>query len=150
VEDLLKMAEVDAVCDIHLDSDARWFLLDLFSHNPRLQLDFAYIDCTHTVEVDAFVTLCAWMHLRPGGLLVFDDLDWVPAYHGPSAIKYSRPEVKHVRAIYDYIRSLADADDACEWGEEELEWPWGFVRKVGAGSSPGTRLLPLITELAKG
>jgi predicted O-methyltransferase YrrM len=149
VEDLLSAAGVDAFCEIRLDSDARWFLLDLFGKNPQLKLDLAYIDCTHTVEVDAFVALCAWVHLRPGGLLVFDDLDWVPAYHGSSADIYSRPDVKHVRALYDYIRSLPDVDDVCEWGEDEFEWPWGFVRKAGADSSGGRPLLPLITGLAK-
>jgi len=141
VEGLLRDANVSASCDVTLGCDARWFLLDLLAKDPCLELDLAFIDCSHTVEVDAFVTLCAWTHLRAGGLLVLDDLDWVPARHDPTAAGYSRPTVAHVRVLFDYIRSLADSDSAGEWGYDEVGWPLGFVRKGGGSFLPLTDVL---------
>ena len=148
--DLAKAAGVDMACDIRLETDGRWFLLDLFRENPELRLDLAFIDCSHAVDVDAFIALSAWVHLRPGGIIIFDDLNWIPAQH-TCMDPCTRPEAAHIREIYDHIRSLPDAGDSCEWLEcvkqdEGFDWPWGLVRKAGTGDE--APLPRLIEELA--
>lgn len=129
VLDRLRDANLLDACDVTLGCDARWYLLDLFRKAPGQWIDLAYIDAAHCVEVDSFIALATWMHLKPGGIIAFDDLDWIPAAHG--APDFSRPEVSHVRAIFDYIGTLTDVEDRAFWGQKEVEWTWGFVRKAG-------------------
>ena len=61
--------------------DARWYMLDLAARHDGPFIDIAYLDLSHTIEVDAFVAAALWNGLKPGGVLVFDDLDWLPAVH---------------------------------------------------------------------
>jgi predicted O-methyltransferase YrrM len=134
--DLVRELGAAAACDITLGCDARWYLLDLLKDAPDEWLDIGFLDASHTVEVDAFVALAMWTHLAPGGIMIFDDLDWTPAAQGESDVTYSRPTTSHVRAIFDYIRALSNATDALEWGGEQLGWPWGFVQKAGSTRPP--------------
>lgn len=127
--DLLRQADLLDICQITFGRDARWYLLDLFRQRPGQWIDLAYLDLTHTVEVDSFVALALWTHIRPGGILVFDDLDWVPAVHGLVNKDISEPNISHVQVIFDYISGLSDADERAEWGKEEVAWRWGFIRK---------------------
>ena len=138
----LRDANLLDACEVTLDCDARWYLLDLFRSAPGQWIDFAYIDAAHCVEVDSFIALAAWTHLKPGGVIAFDDLDWIPSAHG--AAEFSRPEVSHVRAIFDYIGALPDVEDCACWGREEVEWTWGFVRKAGGLAGPQPSLATLL------
>ena len=137
--DLVDELGAEEACDITLGCDARWYLLDLFEDTPDEWLDISFLDASHTVEVDAFVALAMWTHLAPGGILIFDDLDWTPEGHGDPDLTYSRPTTSHVRAIFDYVRALPDAD-VLEWGNEQLGWPWGF-RPEGWINTPVPRQL---------
>ena len=150
--DLLREAGVLEVSRVKFGHDARWFVLDLLSGRPGQWIDFVYLDLTHTIEVDSFVALATWTHLRPGGIIVLDDLDWIPAVdgvmHGLQDMKVvSRPNVKHVRAIFDYLARLPDVNDVTEWGEEEVEWTWGFLRKQGRVGSAEVSLTDLVRRL---
>jgi predicted O-methyltransferase YrrM len=127
VIDRLRDADLLDVCEVTLGCDARWYMLDLFRRSPDQWIDLAYIDAAHCVEVDSFVSLAAWTHLRPGGIIVFDDLDWIPLVEGAKG--FSRPQVSHVRAIFEYISALPDVGEKALWGRQELEWTWGFIRK---------------------
>lgn len=127
--DLLRQASLLGVCRITFGRDARWYLLDLFQHRMGQWIDLAYLDLTHTVEVDSFVALALWTHIRPSGIMVFDDLDWVPAVHGVANKDLSDPNVSNVQVIYDYISSMPDVDERMEWGKKEVNWRWGIIRK---------------------
>jgi predicted O-methyltransferase YrrM len=133
--DLVEAAGAGEWCELTVETDARWYLLDLLSRRPGEWIDLAFVDASHSVDVDAFVALAAWVHLRPGGVLVFDDLDWTAEEHGPADWPFDRRSVRHVRAIYDYVRGLPGVDEAVEWGGAELAWPWGLLRKRGPGSN---------------
>ncbi len=134
-------------CQVTLGCDARWYLLDLLTRVPGEWIHLAYIDASHTVEVDAFVALAAWTHLRPGGVLVFDDLDWVPQRQGPPGSTYSRPASSHVRALYDYVQRLPRVDEAREWDCASVQWPLGLVRKLEPGSRAGCGISELLARL---
>lgn len=149
-EDLVRCAGLADACSICFNTDARWYLLDLFRDMPGRWIDLAFIDASHTVEVDAFVTLALWTHLRPGGLLVFDDLDWVPAVHGPPDMEFSRPSVSHVRTLFEYVSRLPGADEAAEWGRNELGWSYGLVRRRGRGVNSGTGVRSLLAKTSAG
>lgn len=134
VIDLLEDAHLDDVCEVTLKRDARWYLLDLFRASPGCWVHIAYLDADHSVEVDAFLALALWTHLRPGGILVLDDLDWIPAIHDPDDNPYTHQNVPHVRALYEYIARLPDVDQSSEWGQSEIGWAMGLIRKRGPGA----------------
>jgi predicted O-methyltransferase YrrM len=137
-KDLLRQACLLDVCQVTYGQDARWYLIELLSLHPDRWIDFAYVDATHTVEVDSFLALALWTHMRPGGILALDDLDWTAATHAPDATEITAPTISHVRKIFDYISKLPDVDDRCEWGGNEVEWNWGFLRK-GSDSTANSR-----------
>jgi predicted O-methyltransferase YrrM len=145
--DLVDLAGASDHCRTTFNCDARWFLLDLLRSQPDLRFDLAYIDCSHTVEVDAFVALAAWTHLRPNGLVVFDDLAWVPAVQDPAGRGYSRPDESHVRILFEYVRSLPDVDEAVEWDDAQPGWPLGIVGKAG-GERTGRLVTGLLERFA--
>jgi predicted O-methyltransferase YrrM len=138
--DLLRQADLLDICRITFGRDARWYLLDLLRQRPGQWIDLAYLDLTHTVEVDSFAALALWTHMRPGGILVFDDLNWVPAVHGSVYKDLSEPNISNVQVIFDYISGLSDAAERAEWGQEEVAWRWGLLRKRDIA---GTNAVPL-------
>lgn len=145
--DLLETLGLSNWCDVTFEEDARWYLLDLFTTRPHKWLDLAFVDASHSIEIDSFIILAAWTHLRPGGVLILDDLDWTSAEHGSPDPLFNRPERPHVRILYDYVRSLPDVNEAREWGKDEVEWSWGFVRKRGPGLRRGHGLEDLLAVL---
>jgi predicted O-methyltransferase YrrM len=132
-DDLVRAVGGAEHCRIDFDSDARWWLLDLVTERTGEWIDLAYLDAAHTVEVDSFLASALWRHLKPGGMLVLDDLDWTASLHAAPGAVFSRPERSHVRALYDYLRALSDVGDSLEWGRSELDWTWGLVLKRSDG-----------------
>jgi hypothetical protein len=82
------------------------------------------------------------MDLRPGGVIVFDELDWIPFVE--AAKDFSRPDVSHVRAIFEYIGTLPDVGEQACWGRQELGWTWGFIRKRKAGTTAEPSLVTIL------
>lgn len=128
---LLDSLDLGRYAELTTGEDARWYLLDLVASHEGPFIDLAYLDLSHTVEVDAFVAVALWNALKPGGLLVFDDLDWLPAVHGPEGEPYSRSRTPHVAVIFDYVSRLPDVALRRTWGSEEVCWTWGFLQKTG-------------------
>lgn len=130
--DRVHEAGVGDVCDFTFDVDARWYTLDLLRDQPGRWIDFVYLDLSHTIEIDAFVALAVWTHLRPGGIVVFDDLDWSPGEHGTETDqnRTNRPNTQQMQILFDYIRQQPDVGDQTTWGEKELNWRWGFIQKM--------------------
>lgn len=126
-----RVTAVDAadVCRFEFGEDARWYLLELFTGAPGQWVDFAYLDLAHVVEVDAFAALALWTHLEPGGVLVMDDLDWVPAEDATEETGATRSGVSNVEAVFDYVTRLPDAEDWTRWREQGWDREWGFVQK---------------------
>jgi len=145
--DLLRQADLLDICRITFGRDARWYLLDLFRQRRGQWIDLAYLDLSHTVEVDSFVALALWTHMQPGGILVFDDLDWVPAENGLVNKDLSEPTISHVQVIFDYISGLHDVAERDAWGQEEVAWRWGFLRKRHISGADAVPLRDLLRGL---
>jgi predicted O-methyltransferase YrrM len=128
--DLVAAIGASASCEIEYGVDARWYALSLFSWRPSRWLDLVFLDANHSVEVDGFLALAAWTHLRPGGVLIFDDLDWTAARYGPKLKGRTHRGVSHSKLLFDYVRQLGDVASATTWGEAEQHWRWGVVRKA--------------------
>ena len=139
-EELVTVIGAQDSCDIVYGKDARWFLLELFTARPGEWVDLAFLDASHSVEVDAFLALALWTHLSPGGLLLLDDLDWTAAQHAPEARRRTKRKIPHVRVLYDYLCQQNGVGGATIWGTAEQEWPWGIVQKSTSPNLPGIGL----------
>jgi predicted O-methyltransferase YrrM len=51
-------------------------LMKMLEETPRPLFDFAYIDGAHTWDGSGFAFFLVNMMLKPGGWIIFDDLDW--------------------------------------------------------------------------
>ncbi len=53
-----------------------WELAKMITADPRPQFDLCYFDADHTWEGTGFGFVLVDMLLRPGGWIIFDDLEW--------------------------------------------------------------------------
>lgn len=134
-DDLIREAGLRKHCNLTREMDARWFIVDLFTKRPGCWIDMAFLDASHTIEADAFLALGLWTHLRPGGVLVMDDLQWTQHKHGEVTRRSSRPKVRHVRCLFEYLKRMPNAAKSAEWGHEQIRWPYGIIQKEGGPSS---------------
>lgn len=64
------------VTPVFAERSYTWEMARLIRSSPRPQFDLCYFDGGHTWDQTGFGFLLVDMLLRPGGLIVFDDLDW--------------------------------------------------------------------------
>lgn len=64
------------VTPIFAERSHTWELGRMIRQNPRPQFDLCYFDGGHTWDVTGFGFLLVDLLLKPGGWIVFDDLDW--------------------------------------------------------------------------
>ncbi len=110
-----------------------WEMARMLKREPRPQFDFCYFDGGHTWDLTGFGLLLVDMLLRPGGIIVIDDLNWT----------INRSIAKNPSAAKAY--ASYDDDEKSESGVR-LAWntiiphlgytqetarlfPWGIARK---------------------
>ena len=64
------------VTPIYSHRSFTWELHRLLAETPRPQFDYCYIDGAHTWDGTGFSFLLVDLLLKPGGWVVFDDLNW--------------------------------------------------------------------------
>ena len=108
----------------------------MLSASPRPRFDLCYFDGGHVWDETGFGFVLVDRLLRPGGVIVFDDLDWSvdrsPAYRRKPklAARFSPDEAKAktVRLVWDLLLP--------EFGYEKIqeieEIGWGVARKPTA------------------
>lgn len=116
-----------------------WRLLKMLEEHPRRQFDFCYFDGGHFWDPTGFAFFLVDKLLRPGGWILFDDLNWTaksavkPGTAVPGWIaKYPREEqsVEQVRKVFDLlVREHASYTDFL------IEGKWGFARKKPASGA---------------
>jgi predicted O-methyltransferase YrrM len=147
VRDRLRELDLLEQCSVSLGQDARWYIFDLLRDDSGKWIDFVYFDLSHTLEIDAFVALAAWNHLRPGGVMVFDDLDWIPAEHGPSDLETERPDMKQIGVLFEYLTEFPEVGQHGTWGRDTFGWMWGILRKEPRSTEENEDLRKKIDEL---
>ena len=119
-----------------------WELQRLIVATPRPVFDLCYFDGGHTWDETGLGVVLVDMLLRPGGLIVLDDLDWTVAgspYYRENqkrAARFSPDEAAAptVRRVFDLI--LPHLGYAHVRETTGPRWRWGVARKPGA---PETR-----------
>lgn len=107
-------------------------LMELLEKNPRPQFDFAYMDGGKTWEIVGYSFYLVDLLLKPGAIIVFDDLNWTMQKSVASGKSraifddYSPEEqaYSHVRKVWDLLvrEKYADASEHKKLG-------WGIARK---------------------
>jgi predicted O-methyltransferase YrrM len=86
-----------------------WRLMRFLEEGRAGSFDFVYIDGAHTWEVDGLAAFLASLLLRPGGWILFDDLDWTYAKSSVAdqpwvrALPADERETAQVRKIWDLL-----------------------------------------------
>lgn len=115
-------------------SSYTWRLMKLLQESTEPRFDFCYIDGGHSWDVSGFGFLLVDRLLKPGGWVLFDDLDWtysqmVPA-DGPipgwlQQKSAEEIETAQVRQVWELlVKRHPDYDSFAEEGA------WGFARKT--------------------
>ena len=122
------------VTPIFAERSFTWELRKLILKNPRPQLDFCYFDGGHTWDVTGFGFLLVDMLLKPGGWIIFDDLDWTidlslrsPPNRAKQYDRYCSDEksTPGVRSVYELIVPHLGYSNF----EEIKEYQYGIARK---------------------
>jgi predicted O-methyltransferase YrrM len=123
-----------------------WELMKLAREEPRPRFDLCYFDGGHTWDDTGFGFVLVDMLLRPGGTVVFDDIDWSiehsSAYSkNPKRMaRYSEDEraAKTVRLVWDLL--------VPEYGYAHVrEFPeigWAVARKPAAPAGGRAAAVP--------
>jgi predicted O-methyltransferase YrrM len=116
-----------------------WFLHDalgdqLASGRIEPRYDFVFIDGAHTWDVDALAFLLADRLLRPGGWILFDDLDWKLDERWPSVPPRQR-SLAQVTEIWDLL-VVTHSD----YDQFHCDGHWGWARK-SSNAPAASRLL---------
>jgi predicted O-methyltransferase YrrM len=115
------------VTPIFAERSFTWELGELLKENPEPRFDLCYLDGGHTWDTTGFAFFLVDMLLRPGGVIVFDDMDWTAAAspRGGKGVPESQKTVKQVRKVFDLLvkpRGYVDLEEFQEAG-------WGLARK---------------------
>lgn len=134
VDVLADVGVAHRVTPIFADRSFTWELGSMLEQTPRPQFDFCYLDGGHTWDVTGFAFLLVDMMIKPGGVILLDDLDWSidgsPHARTPAGQRtyeaYSDDEkaAKGVRMTFEHI-----ADHLGYAVEEVPKFQWGIARK---------------------
>lgn len=145
IEQLLTRFDLLDKVDFHYEpSSYLWRLMKLLEQDPAPEFDLCYIDGAHQWATDGFAFFLVDRLLRPGGWVIFDDLDWTVASHPHSAeavwaqgLSEEEKTTPQVRKIYELLVKTHPGYD-----QFRTEGGWGYARK----SENVDEKLPLRTE----
>lgn len=107
-----------------------WYLMKYLESDSG-SIDFCFIDGAHTWEVDALAFLVVDLILRPGGIVLFDDLDWShsisPTLGATQRVKRMEPEYRDTAQVRKVFELLAAKNARYRTWEED---GWGYAEKL--------------------
>ena len=102
-----------------------WFLKEAI--RTGRQFDFCFLDGAHTWDVDGFAFLLVERILKPGGMIIFDDLDWSIA-HSPTMRNLDfHPMIKQHRGVRDTYELLVKNTPGLKTYEKD---GWAYAEKA--------------------
>ena len=149
---VLKMVAVpDRLVDIYFEPTSyTWRMMRFLEQGLYGSFDFIYLDGAHTWAVDGLAFYLGSLLLRPGGWILFDDLQWSFASSSVAgepwvmALPPDQREIPQVRKIWDLlVKHHADFDELIDNGN------WGYAHK-SLGATDRTVVIkyhPLVRSL---
>lgn len=120
-----------------------WRLMKMLDEDATPRFDLCYLDGAHNWFVDALAFFLVDRLLRPGGWIIFDDLDWTyagsPAARNKEAAQQMPPDERdtpQIRKIYELLVKPHPA-----YGSFKVEDGWAFAQKCSPaeGAAPVRR-----------
>ena len=133
IEELLNKLNLDNYVSIYYEYESyNWRLMKFIEENDEPIFDFCYIDGAHDWNVDGFAFLLVDKLLKPGGWIVFDDIDWTfgssPTMREIPRVLNMPDDVKntpHISKIFDVL--VKTHPDYCNF--EVTDFGWGIAQK---------------------
>ena len=133
LEQLLTRFDLLGKVDFYYEpSSYLWRLMKLLEQDPTPKFDLCYIDGAHQWATDGFAFFLVDRLLKPGGWIIFDDLDWTVASHSHSAeatwaqgLSEEEKTTPQVRKIYELLVKTHPGYD-----QFRTEGGWGYARKA--------------------
>ncbi len=132
IEGFLKELGLDHLSTVFYEHTSyNWRLRDFLRRDPRPSFDLIFLDVGHLWEPDALAFLLSEKMLKPGGHIIFDDLNWTLAsseFESAKASFQALPKdernTPHVREIFELL--VKPHPNIAETWENSA---WGFARK---------------------
>lgn len=132
IDQLLNQLGLDKYATVFYEpSSYIWRLMKMLEENSQPRFDFCYIDGAHTWLTDGFAFFLVDRLLKPGGLIIFDDLDWT--YDSSPSLKNSEKVARlpqeerttaQVRKVYELLVKPHPT-----YGEFLEKDGWAYARK---------------------
>ena len=123
-----------------------WRLMRFLEEDPTPRFDLCYLDGAHSWFVDGFAFFLVNRLLRPGGWIIFDDVEWTyaqsPAVKDSELVRHMPQDERttsHVRKIYEL---LVKTDP--HYHNFRVESGWAYAQKRSDGFEAGQR--EVVTE----
>jgi predicted O-methyltransferase YrrM len=139
IDTLLGRLGLQSYVTVHYEPRSyTWRLMKLLEAHAAPAFDFCYVDGGHDWDTSGFAFFLVEKLLRPGGWLVFDDLDWSGAHslrvrrqRGiadiPAGIKRMTDEELHTPQVRKVWELLVKTHSSFAHVHEEGQW--GFAQK---------------------
>ena len=108
-----------------------WRLMKILEEDPVPRYDFCYIDGAHDWFTDGFAFFLVDRLLKPGGLIVFDDLDWTyeasPSLKNTEKVKLMPEEERstpQIRKVFEIL--VVSHPSYIDFVEKD---GWAYARK---------------------
>lgn len=138
IEELLNKLNLQEYVSVYYEYESyNWRLMKFIEENDEPIFDFCYIDGAHDWNVDGFAFLLVDKLLKPGGWIIFDDMDWSfgssPSMRNIPRVSNMPDDVKntpHVAKVFDLlVRTNPD------YGNFEItDFGWGIAQKINSDS----------------
>jgi predicted O-methyltransferase YrrM len=132
VEELLGRLGLQSYVTAHFEPTSyTWRLMQMLDESPAPRFDFCYLDGAHDWFSDGFAFFLVDRLLEPGGLIVFDDLDWTydisPSLKDTERVRRMPADERRtpqIRKVYELL--VKKHPDYTDFAERE---GWAYARK---------------------
>lgn len=132
IETLLdKVGESDRVTVYYEPTSYTWRLMKFLEQEPQPTFDLCYLDGAHNWFVDGFAFYLVHLLLKPGGWIIFDDLDWTysqsPGLKNSEFVKNmpeEERETPQVRKVYELL-----VKNHPDYYNFKVEGDWAYAQK---------------------
>ncbi len=134
IHDVLKALDLEAWVTVSYEQRSyNWRMLKMLEEEERPAFDFCYIDAAHTWDDTGFGFFLVDKLLKPGGWMLFDDLDFdyqrlvKPDEDMPNYLQRmgrEERETRQVRKVWELL-----VKEHPDYGEFSETGRWAFARK---------------------
>lgn len=131
IEQLLKSLGLERYATIYYEPTSYlWRLMKMLEEHSEPMFDLCYLDGAHTWITDGFAFFLVDRLLKPGGWMIFDDLDWTFAKsmaddNNVKKMPQEQRETAQVRKIYELL-----VKPHPDYGNFMIWKGWAYAQKI--------------------